>query len=124
MERLKDLGNIFIEKARRCLTWFNYGGQMRRVRDSNPCSSANRKTVFETAAFDHSANSPKCGCESNVFLKKKPAVVSFMFDYGGRKRRERDSNPRTREGQRFSRPPHSTALPSLQIGCKNTLFLN
>ncbi len=29
-------------------------------------------------------------------------------------RRERDSNPRTREDQRFSRPPHSTTLPSLR----------
>ena len=28
-------------------------------------------------------------------------------------RRERDSNPRTLAGQRFSRPPQSTALPSL-----------
>ena len=31
----------------------------RRVRDSNPRSSLHRKTVFETAAFDRSANSPK-----------------------------------------------------------------
>ena len=30
-------------------------------------------------------------------------------------RRERDSNPRTLSGQRFSRPPHSTTLPSLQF---------
>lgn len=29
-------------------------------------------------------------------------------------RRERDSNPRIVAHQRFSRPPHSTALPSLQ----------
>ena len=29
-------------------------------------------------------------------------------------RRERDSNPRTLAGQRFSRPPQSTALPSLR----------
>ena len=37
----------------------------------------------------------------------------------------RDSNPRTREGQRFSRPPHSTTLPTLQYvslkrDCKGT----
>ena len=32
----------------------------------------------------------------------------------GRRRRERDSNPRTFYSQRFSRPPHSTALPSLR----------
>ena len=30
-------------------------------------------------------------------------------------RRERDSNPRTLAGQRFSRPPQSTALPSLLV---------
>ena len=29
-------------------------------------------------------------------------------------RRERDSNPRYLSVQRFSRPPHSTTLPSLQ----------
>gem|GEM_PF-3668880 len=31
------------------------------------------------------------------------------------RRRERDSNPRTFDSQRFSRPPHSTALPSLRV---------
>ena len=30
-------------------------------------------------------------------------------------RKERDSNPRTLAGQRFSRPPHSTALPSFLL---------
>ena len=34
-------------------------------------------------------------------------------------RRERDSNPRRLAPQRFSRPPHSTALPSLR--CKNNI---
>ena len=29
-------------------------------------------------------------------------------------RRKRDSNPRSREGQRFSRPPQSTTLPFLR----------
>ena len=33
-------------------------------------------------------------------------------------RRERDSNPRKCDPQRFSRPPHSTTLPSLQIFCR------
>ena len=35
------------------------------------------------------------------------------------KRRERDSNPRYIAVQWFSRPPHSTTLPSLQRGHKN-----
>ena len=35
-------------------------------------------------------------------------------------RRERDSNPRTCDSQRFSRPPHSTALPSLRRKSKTS----
>ena len=35
-------------------------------------------------------------------------------------RRERDSNPRTCDSQRFSRPPHSTALPSLRRESKTS----
>ena len=38
-------------------------------------------------------------------------------------RRERDSNPRTFDSQRFSRPPQSTTLPSLR-GQKYKLCLN
>ena len=54
--------------------------------------------------------------------KKTPAqyvgvTYSFLFW-----RRERDSNPRTREDQRFSRPPHSTTLPSLQRQKYGTFF--
>ena len=41
---------------------------------------------------------------------KKRAVVNYCSLW----RKERDSNPRTREDQRFSRPPHSTTLPSFQ----------
>ena len=37
-------------------------------------------------------------------------------------RRERDSNPRSLSAQRFSRPPQSTTLPSLQRA-QNTRFL-
>ena len=38
-------------------------------------------------------------------------------------RRERDSNPRRCDPQRFSRPPHSTTLPSLLMGGKyNMIF--
>jgi hypothetical protein len=46
---------------------------------------------------------------------KKVSFVknSLSISYRNIKRRERDSNPRSREGQRFSRPPHSTTLPSL-----------
>ena len=37
-------------------------------------------------------------------------------------RRERDSNPRYLSVQRFSRPPQSTTLPSLQSVCKSKLY--
>ena len=37
-------------------------------------------------------------------------------------RRERDSNPRRLSPQRFSRPPHSTALPSLRRKCKGYIL--
>ena len=40
--------------------------------------------------------------------KGAPAGAPFVW------RRERDSNPRKLSLQRFSRPPHSTALPSLR----------
>ncbi len=39
-------------------------------------------------------------------------------------RRERDSNPRRCDPQRFSRPPHSTALPSLRRKNKGTGVTN
>ncbi len=37
-------------------------------------------------------------------------------------RRERDSNPRRCDPQRFSRPPHSTALPSLLLRAQKYYF--
>ena len=49
------------------------------------------------------------GCEiSGCVNEKTLASVSI------RKRRERDSNPRYLSVRRFSRPVHSTTLPSLQ----------
>tara|TARA_B100000674_G_scaffold28889_1_gene20331 strand:+ start:4919 stop:5080 length:162 start_codon:yes stop_codon:yes gene_type:complete len=39
-------------------------------------------------------------------------------------RRERDSNPRYIAVRWFSRPVHSTTLPSLQVGCKNINIFN
>ena len=44
--------------------------------------------------------------------KSNAHCVAFVW------RRERDSNPRRCDPQRFSRPPHSTALPSLQKGAQ------
>ena len=41
--------------------------------------------------------------------KKRAMLPSFLW------RRERDSNPRIVAHQRFSRPPHSTALPSFHV---------
>ena len=50
-----------------------------------------------------------------IFLGiEKAHKIDNQFLVGFIQRKERDSNPRTREDQRFSRPPHSTTLPSFQ----------
>ena len=46
-----------------------------------------------------------------VHITKKPSKIGRLL------RRERDSNPRRCDPQRFSRPPQSTTLPSLQCRC-------
>ena len=115
---------------------------MRRERDSNP-RTGDRSTVFETAPFDHSGISPfkstrlrdnkstslltndqslksvsivcvNSPCQLMVFKEQKRLKVASS------PRRKRDSNPRYIAVQRFSRPPHSTALPFLR--CKDTNF--
>ena len=48
--------------------------------------------------------------------QQKPAQLCWLLNL----RRERDSNPRTCDSQRFSRPPHSTALPSLRRKSKTS----
>ncbi len=45
--------------------------------------------------------------------RKSPVNQGFTGDWDCSKRRERDSNPRRCDPQRFSRPPQSTTLPSL-----------
>lgn len=45
--------------------------------------------------------------------KMKRGLTIFLM-ISPHQRRERDSNPRTFNSQRFSRPPQSTALPSLR----------
>ena len=65
------------------------------------------------AGFQDRCIRPLChlsmGCEiSGCVNEKTLASVSI------RKRRERDSNPRYLSVRRFSRPMHSTTLPSLQ----------
>ncbi len=47
---------------------------------------------------------------ANILKKTSPYAKLVKFW-----RRDRDSNPRTLSGQRFSRPPLSTAQPSLHI---------
>ena len=53
----------------------------------------------------------------NPLYKKNWLSSQFLPE---NQRKERDSNPRTLAGQRFSRPPHSTALPSFHSKCKIT----
>ena len=50
--------------------------------------------------------------------KKRPDSVRPFF-----LRRERDSNPRYIAVQWFSRPPHSTTLPSLPADGKSKIIL-
>ena len=50
----------------------------------------------------------------NFLDTEKAYKIDNQFLVGFIQRRERDSNPRTREDQQFSRLPHSTTLPSLQ----------
>ena len=57
----------------------------------------------------------------NFLGTKKTYKIENQFLVGFVERKERDSNPRTREDQRFSRPPHSTTLPSFQ-GQRYNLF--
>ena len=52
------------------------------------------------------------GAMQNTIKKSRSSKLDAIFSCA--LRRERDSNPRTREDQQFSRPPHSTTLPTLQ----------
>ena len=61
-----------------------------------------------------------------LYTKKVEIDISAHFCFHSisqvlRLRRERDSNPRSLSAQRFSRPPQSTTLPSLQR-IQNTRF--
>ena len=61
-----------------------------------------------------------------LYTKKVEINISTHFCFHSisqvlRLRRERDSNPRSLSAQRFSRPPQSTTLPSLQRA-QNTRF--
>ena len=50
--------------------------------------------------------------------KRNPTITRWVPSL----RRERDSNPRRCDPQRFSRPPHSTALPSLLLRAQKYIF--
>ena len=52
---------------------------------------------------------PPCNKKADKILQITLSILSAFF-----LRRERDSNPRYLSVQRFSRPPQSTTLPSLQ----------
>ena len=69
-----------------------------------------------------------------VFVCLHPCARKRSLDSGTQKkatlriafplRRERDSNPRRCDPQRFSRPPHSTALPSLRFEAAKVQFFS
>ena len=62
----------------------------RRRRDSNPRHPNKGETVFETAAFNHSATPPGCIIHKYVGIKKSPTRAGD----GKFWRRDGDSNPR------------------------------
>ncbi len=62
--------------------------------------------------------SPNSQKQASLVRKTKNQRKFVGFDLVWR--RERDSNPRTCDSQRFSRPPHSTALPSLRRESKTS----
>ena len=73
---------------------------------------------IETLQLGHFRN--KIG-DLPLFTPKKGKKNAEFVSFPSRQirhhpwRRERDSNPRIVAHQRFSRPPHSTALPSLLV---------
>ena len=69
------------------------------------------------------SDSPECGAlaPSAALNLLASSITSTNTDF--KVRRERDSNPRCLAAQRFSRPPHSSALPSLQC-CRSALPLD
>jgi hypothetical protein len=70
---------------------------------SNGCPFAPRTPIFVFALLTEQA--PQ---RSKTKMPRQGRGLPFDW------RRERDSNPRRLSPQRFSRPPHSTALPSLR----------
>ena len=65
--------------------------------------------------------SPNSQKQASLVRKTKNPRKFVGFDLVWR--RERDSNPRTCDSQRFSRPPHSTALPSLRGKSKTSKLI-
>ena len=78
----------------------------RREWDSNPRYQSPGTHAFQACSLSHSDISP---CHTT------PTAIEPVYESRSQWRREWDSNPRSGfAGQRFSRPPHSTALPSLR----------
>ncbi len=70
------------------------------------CDASNNNKATLKMQFD--AN--YCAIKNPVSLDLQGFTLNCLFI----QRRERDSNPRYVAAQWFSRPPHSTTLPSLQ----------
>ena len=64
----------------------------------------------------HDASRYRCALQKKRCDQRSQRSYCGSFPkYKKLQRKERDSNPRTLAGQRFSRPPHSTALPSFLL---------
>src|SRR6185437_6284445 len=78
------------------------------LREGRKTSSLNRAAKAALVfCFPHLVRASS----SHLLQNKTPAKLGFSDEV---LRRERDSNPRKCYLQRFSRPPQSTALPSLR----------
>ena len=75
--------------------------------DRTPTATHQRRKSQEQIPDDRDPTAPT----PRIFMQKKGSLRSRL-PFSIILRKERDSNPRTLAGQRFSRPPHSTALPS------------
>ena len=85
------------------------------ARRRGPCKRAQRiawlqrsRFFASTRAAQSSLATPIDAKKASIFIEAKQFFVPL--------RKERDSNPRIREDQRFSRPPQSTTLPSFLSG--------
>ncbi len=79
-----------------------------------PCKPPKKPTTFPSESCLFYADRWLVSKLPATYLHKKTSAFAEVLGFFAILRRERDSNPRNIAVQRFSRPPQSTTLPSLQ----------